>query len=144
MSWIWTRENPARWDEDKQRVFGPAELASVGMTAPERGATLPDEWWRVTDDGGTVVGYGWLDNEWRDAQITFLVDPAHRGAGVGDYIVGRLEEEAGKQGLNYIYNVVPDSHPDAAWMTKWLTDRGFTPGTGDLRRRVPAAKPTTR
>jgi hypothetical protein len=40
------------------------------------------------------------------------------------------------RGLNYIYNVVPDTHPDAAWMTRWLTAQGFTPGTGDLRRRV--------
>jgi GNAT superfamily N-acetyltransferase len=136
----WTKENPPRWDADKQRMFGPDELAAVGMTAPAAGEILADEWWHVTDDDGTIVGYGWLDNEWGDAQITFLVDPARRGAGLGDFIVAQLEAEAGRQGLNYIYNVVPDSHPDGEWMTNWLTSRGFAPGTGDLRRRVPAAR----
>lgn len=144
MSWTWTKESPARWDESKQRMFGPDELAAVGMPAPSPGAMLADEWWRVTDDSGTVVGYGWLDNEWGDAQITFLVDPAARGAGLGDYIVSSLEAEAAKQGLNYIYNVVPPSHPDPAWMTAWLLECGFTQGTGDLRRRVVAARPAAR
>ena len=140
MGLAWTKESPARWDEDKQRMFGPDELASVGMTAPEAGGILADEWWHVTDEDGTIVGYGWLDIEWGDARITFLVDPARRGAGLGDFIVGQLEAEARRQGLNYVYNVVPDSHPDPAWMTNWLASRGFTPGTGALRRRVQAAR----
>jgi len=140
MALHWTKEDNPHWDSDKQRLFGSHELASVGVEPPAPGSVIGDEWWRVTDDDGTVVGYGWLDSEWGDAQITFLVDPARRGAGIGNFIVDRLEDEAAERGLNYIYNVVPDTHPDAAWMTQWLTLRGFSPGTGDLRRHV-RAKP---
>lgn len=136
MTLRWSREDAPRWDADKQRLFGPAELAAVGLSRPDDGAAVADEWWRVTDDEGAVLGYGWLDSEWGDAQITFLVDPAHRGRGVGTFILDRLEHEAVQRGLNYIYNVVPPTHPDPAWMTAWLVQHGFTPGTGDLRRTV--------
>ena len=115
-------------------VSGP-----VGSDEPAPGAAIGDEWWRVTDDDGIVVGYGWLDSEWGAAQIALLVDRARRGAGIGNFILNRLEDEAAEHGLNYIYNVVPDTHPDADRMTRWLTERGFTDGTGDLRRHVPAA-----
>ncbi|MGI8678617.1 MAG: benzoate-CoA ligase family protein [Jatrophihabitans sp.] len=135
----WGREDAPRWDEDKQRIFGVTELASVGMLAPQAGAGVADEWWRVADDAGTTLGYGWLDSEWGDAEITFVVAADRRGAGIGEYIVGNLEREAAARGLNYIYNVVPANHPDRAWMTTWLTTHGFAAAPdGTLRRRVGA------
>jgi GNAT superfamily N-acetyltransferase len=132
----WTKENTPRWVTGKQQMFGPAELAAVGFAAPAPDEPMADEWWRVSDDDGTVVGYAWLDSEWGDAEITFLVDPARRGAGIGGFIVNQLEAEAAARGLNYIYNVVPRSHPDPVWMTGWLLGHGFGNGHGDLRRRV--------
>jgi len=139
----WTKENTPRWDADKQRLFGPEELAAVGITVPPPGTAIADEWWRVTDDEGTVAGYGWLDSEWGDAEITFVVGRARRGAGIGGFIVDRLEDEAAERGLNYIYNVVPATHPDPAWMTRWLESHGFAPGHGDLRRQVRRARTAT-
>ena len=88
------------------------DLAAAGLDPPAPGAAIADEWWQVTGDDGKVAGYGWLDSEWGDAQITFWVDPARRGEGIGDFIVDHLEAEAAARGLNYIYNVVPASHPD--------------------------------
>ena len=136
MNLHWSREDTPRWDADKQRLFGRGELAAVGLAPPAPDEPLADEWWRVSDDDGTVVGYAWLDSEWGDAEITFLVDPARRGAGIGGFIVNQLEAEAAARGLNYIYNVVPRSHPDPVWMTGWLLGHGFGNGHGDLRRRV--------
>ena len=132
----WTKEDTPRWDTGKQRMFGPAELAAVGFDQPAPGEPMANEWWRVSGDDGTVVGYGWLDSEWGDAEITFLVDPPRRGAGIGAFIVNQLEAEAAARGLNYIYNVVPRSHPDPGWMTGWLLAHGFDNSHGDLRRRV--------
>src|SRR5262249_13724706 len=82
MTLPWTKETSPRWDADKQRIFGPAELAAVGLAGPAPGQPVADEWWRVTD-GGQVAGYGWLDTEWGDARITFVVTPGRRGRGVG-------------------------------------------------------------
>src|SRR5664279_3367030 len=65
----WTKEDNPHWDADKQAVFGPADLAAVGLHPPDDGSAVADEWWRVTDDSGAVLGYGWLDSEWGDAQI---------------------------------------------------------------------------
>jgi GNAT superfamily N-acetyltransferase len=138
MALTWTKENSPRWDDAKQGVFGPAELASVGLTGPAPGEPLPDEWWRVTD-GGEVAGYGWLDSEWGDARITFVVAPGHRGRGAGAFILEHLEGEAAARGLNYIYNVVPDTHPDGPWIRNWLSTHGFHEASrGQLRRQVEA------
>jgi GNAT superfamily N-acetyltransferase len=88
-------------------------------------------------DGGEVAGYGWLDTEWGDARITFIVAPGRRGHGVGAFILERLEVEAAARGLNYIYNVVPDTHPDGPWIRNWLAGHGFHEASrGQLRRQV--------
>ncbi len=140
MTLAWHKDDDPHWDADRGRLFGDTELASVGMQRPPDGEFVADEWWRVTDGAGDLVGYGWLDSEWGDAQISFLVAPERRGQGIGEFVVDRLEEEARSRGLNYIYNVVPDTHPDRTWMTHWLSLHGFhDAGRGELRRQVHAA-----
>ena len=94
MTLTWTKENSPSWDADKQRIFGPAELAAVGLAAPSPGDPVPNEWWRVTS-ANQAAGYGWLDSEWGDARITFVVAPGQRGRGVGDFI---LEPPRGRGG----------------------------------------------
>ena len=133
----WIREDAPRWDADKQRMFGPAELAATAVTLAEPDAPVADEWWHVADAAGVTVGYGWLDSEWGDAEVTFLVAPGRRGEGIGEFIIDHLEAEAAARGLNYIYNVVPATSPDPEWVTAWLVRRGFVASDGDLRRRVP-------
>ncbi|HEX5297034.1 MAG TPA: GNAT family N-acetyltransferase [Streptosporangiaceae bacterium] len=138
MTLAWTKENSPRWDADKQRIFSPDELRAVGLPALRPGESVADEWWRVTD-GAEVAGYGWLDTEWGDARITFIVAPGRRGHGVGAFILERLEDEAAARGLNYIYNVVPETHPDGAWIRNWLALHGFREASrGQLRRQVAA------
>jgi GNAT superfamily N-acetyltransferase len=132
----WIREDAPRWDADKQRIFGRAELAATGLTPPPDGAPVADEWWHVVQESGEIVGYGWLDTEWGDAEVTFIVAAGHRGQGIGEFIVDRLAAEAVARGLNYIYNVVPATSPNPDWVTAWLTGHGFVAGDGDLRRRV--------
>ncbi|MHA3704794.1 GNAT family N-acetyltransferase [Jatrophihabitans sp. YIM 134969] len=137
MTLSWTKEARPRWDEDKDRVFTDADLAAVGLgSRPAVGDAIADEWWAVRSDDD-VVGYGWLDSEWGDAQITFSVAAAHRGAGVGSYVVDCLADEARERGLSIIYNVVPATHPDPAVVTAWLEARGFADaGEGELRKKV--------
>ena len=104
------------------------------------GDLAPGEWFRV-EDGGTVVGYGWMDCTWGDAEILLAVDPAARGRGVGTFILDRLEEEAASRGLNYLYNSVRPGHPERESVTRWLTARRFAPaGDGLLKRRVVAPR----
>jgi GNAT superfamily N-acetyltransferase len=136
MTLTWTKENSPAWDADKEQLFGPAELAATGLDQPGPGQPVANEWWRVTD-GGQTVGYGWLDSEWGDARITFLVAAGYRGHGTGEFILGRLEAEAAARGLNYIYNVVPDAHPDGPWIRHWLAHHGFREtARGQLTRQV--------
>lgn len=137
--WQWVRETPASWDEDKAAVLAGLGPGLFGLGTPQDGDALGDEWWRVEDDTGEVVGYGRLDDTWGDAEILVLVSPEHRRGGVGGFVVARLEAEAGRRGLNYIYNVVPDGHPDPEQVTGWLAAHGFEANdVGELRKKVTA------
>ena len=134
MPMTWIRENPPRWDDDKERVFGSAPDGALQVGEPEGGGPLPGEWWRVERDG-VVVGYGGMDIVWGDGQVLLVVDAAAQGGGVGDFILDRLDEEAAKRGLNRIYNTILPSHPQHAAVARWLGNRGFEPDDDDTLHR---------
>ncbi len=137
----WVRERAPVWDEPKRRIVGGAPRgtfdARYGELAP--GAPVPGEWWRVERDG-RVVGYGWLEVVWGDAEVLLATDPAARASGVGRFALARLEDEARARGLRYVYNVVRSTHPEAAAVTAWLVRRGFVAREdGSLVRAVARA-----
>lgn len=138
-AWEWIPETPATWDTRKAGVLGVLDPALFGLGRPESGDALGDEWWRVEDGDGRTVAYGRLDESWGDAEILVLVHPEARRTGVGSFVLSRLEDEAGRRGLSYIYNVVPHAHPDPEQVTDWLATHGFVGNdVGELRKRVPA------
>ena len=134
MALAWIREDTPRWDEPKRAIVGP----EIGPREPGLGELAPGEWFRV-EDGGAIVGYGWMDCTWGDAEVTFAVDPKRRKHGIGAFIVSSLANEAAARGVNYLYNAVRPAHPDRAGVTRWLESQGFEPsGDGLLKRRVQA------
>lgn len=126
MTLKWIAENPARWDDDKARIVGaaPAGVFDSRYRQLRVGERPPGEWFRV-EDGAGVVGYGWLDVNWGDAEILLATDASARGKGVGTFVLEKLAEEAHARGLNYLTNVVRPTHPDAARVSAWLSRRGF-------------------
>jgi len=136
MSLTWHRESPAHWNDDKQRIIGGAPPGVFALGPYTSGDVVPGDWWRVEDDG-RVVGYGWMDHAWGDAEVLLAVDPSAQDGGVGTFILDRLEDEAAGRGINYLYNVVPDAHPDRNDLTRWLQRRGFVAShEGGLLKRA--------
>lgn len=136
MALVWHREPGAHWDQDKQRVIGTAPEGVLAVTASPPGAVLPGDWWRVEKDG-QVIGYGWMDYSWGDAEVLLAVEPSRQSGGVGTFILDRLAEEAAARGLNYLYNVIPARHPDKEGLKRWLLQRGFVGSLeGDLFKRT--------
>ena len=137
MPLAWIRESPPLWDADKQRIIGevPSRVFAIGPFRP--GQVMPADWWRVEDDG-RVIGYGWMDHAWGDAEVLLAVDPAAQRGGAGTFILDRLEDEAAERGINYLYNEVPDAHPRRDWLEQWLRQRGFAASREGslLKRRV--------
>ena len=133
----WIHEDAPEWDEDKDAIVGGAPDGVFRLENYRKGGVIPGEWWRV-EDRGSVVGYGWMDATWGDAQILLAVAPKQQGRGVGEFILEHLELEAAGHGLNYLYNVVAPSHPERESVSNWLRSRGFEPAHDDesLRRRV--------
>jgi ribosomal protein S18 acetylase RimI-like enzyme len=137
MALRWIRESFARWDADKARIVGeapPGTFAGNYRTLRD-GAMVPGEWWRVEDDG-RVVGYGWIDVVWGDAEILLAVDPSARRHGIGSFVLTQLQSEAGRRGLHCLYNVVPLDHPRREEVTRWLQARGYREDMGRLLRTV--------
>jgi GNAT superfamily N-acetyltransferase len=137
MSFKWIHENPPYWDRNKAGIVGSAPKGIFDLGGYGDGDMVPGEWWRVEEDR-KVLGYGWMDTTWGDAEILLAVDAAAQGKGVGTFIIDRLDEEAASRGLNYLYNQVRDTHPDPGGITRWLENRGFTLSHDDrlLRRSV--------
>jgi len=132
----WIHESAAQWDAGKEALVGRAPEGIFETSQFTPGELVPGEWWRV-EDGGRVVGYGWMDCTWGDAEILLVVDPGERGRGIGSFILDQLEREARDRGLNYLYNVVPASHPEPRRLATWLGRRRFSPFDGGrLMRRV--------
>lgn len=139
----WRHEPDPTWDADKRRVIGSAPAGVFDLHYAD-GAALPGDWWTAGTADGAVVGYGWLDATWGDAEILLAVDASSRSRGVGSFVLDRLEDEAARRGLNYVYNTVRATHPDRDGLHDWLAVRGYRGGTpsGDqgttLRKRVGA------
>ena len=134
----WIHERSPSWDADKARIVGgaPAGVFDETYTTLTIGDLAPGEWWRVERDG-VVVGYGWMDVVWGDAEILVATDPAHRGAGAGSFALAKLGTEAATRGLNYVYNVVRETHPHATQLRHFLERNGFKPAEdGRLSRRA--------
>lgn len=132
----WVKDDDPRWDADRERVFATVAPGVFPGVARQPGERLPSDWWRVEDDG-RVVAYGWLDDVWGDAEILMVVDAAARGGGAGAFALARLEDEAADRGLNYVLNVVRDTHPDREAVTAWLLAHGFAAtDDGRLRKQV--------
>ncbi len=136
MGLTWQREERPRWDADKKRIIGGA-ADGVFDLAPVDGESLPGDWWSAHDDGA-VVGYGWLDSAWGDAEILLAVDPHTQRKGVGSFVLENIEHEAAARGMNYVYNRIRPHHPRRAEVQEWLEVRGFRGDGRDdtLRKHV--------
>ncbi len=142
MALSWIRESPPLWDEGKRRIVGGAPPGIFDRRYGElaEGELPPGDWWRV-EDGGTTVGYGWLDVVWGDAEILLATASDARGRGVGTFILEQLDREAKQRGLNYLYNVVRPNHPDRARVSEWLQKRGFRPSEDGSLTRATTSSP---
>src|SRR3954470_6972005 len=129
----WIKDDDPRWDDDRRRVFATVPDGVFGTAQRADGEPLTSDWWRVVE-GERVVGYGWLDDVWGDAEILLAVEESARGSGIGAFILARLEDEAAARGLNYVVNVVRDTHPKRDQVSGWFRAHGFT-GTEDGRLR---------
>ncbi|MEM9069497.1 MAG: GNAT family N-acetyltransferase [Myxococcota bacterium] len=128
LTWV-ADPGPARWDEAKARIIG-AEAPGVFDTryaGLSLGDIVPGRWFRA-ESGDEVVGFGWMDVNWGDAEILLATAPPHRGRGVGSFVLEQLRDEAQARGLRYVTNVVRPTHPESKRVIQWLEKRGFRAG----------------
>ena len=140
MPLTWTRESAPSWNADRQRVLGSAPEGALRLEGMKEAPVLSGSWWRV-EEARQVVGYGWMDVSWGDGEILLAVAASAQGHGVGTFILDRLEEEASRQGLSYIFNTVRTTHPDREGISRWLQMRGFHPADDGQRLQRQVRRP---
>jgi hypothetical protein len=89
VSFEWIHEDAPRWDDPKDAIVGGATEGVFDLGNYREGDVIPGEWWRV-EEGGKVLGYGWMDATWGEAEILLAVDPAQQKRGVGGFILTRV------------------------------------------------------
>ena len=125
MSFTWHKDLPV-WDEQKKRIIGgaPDGIFDTRFASLKVGDPIPGMWYRV-DEGDKAVGYGWVDVVWGDAEILLATETEEQSKGAGTFILEQLDAEARNMGLNYIYNIIRPTHPQADKLKAWLEARGF-------------------
>jgi len=143
-NWRWISEGqPAHWDADKKRIVGSEAPGVFDSRYADRreGDVVPGRWWRCEEQDGKVIGYGWMDVVWGDAEVLLAVSREARGRGVGSFLMEQLEREAFEHGMQYVTNVVRPTHPEKARIVAWLEKRGFHSGEdGRHFRSVPTRR----
>lgn len=131
----WTADPAPSWDADRKRIVGAWPGSFPELATANDGAPLPGRWWSA-ERGAARMGFGWMDVTWGDAEVWLAVSPDMARTGVGSFILDRLVEEARKQGLRYMYNRIPPSHPDPSRLTSWLERRSFGLSGDGLYKRL--------
>lgn len=133
----WVHEQNPVWDPDRDRIIGQAPAAVFDFSSAQDGDPMTGEWWRAEDVQG-VVGYGWMDSAWGDAEVLLAVEPHRQTHGVGSFVLDHLESEAAARGVNYVYNTVRGDRAYRARLRRWLIGRGYVadPDSDVLRKRV--------
>jgi GNAT superfamily N-acetyltransferase len=133
MDLIWIAETPPRWDSNKHHILSASPPGVFRFDDVTEGTLLPGDWWRVETASGDIVAYGWLDVTWGWAPVLLAVAPDARETGVGTFVLDNLASEGAKRGLHYLFNVIPEAHPEPESLAMWLESRGFEPAQTDVR-----------
>jgi GNAT superfamily N-acetyltransferase len=133
----WVKDDDPRWDADRERVFAGLGADVFPGVVRQEGKHLASDWWRV-EDGERVVGYGWLDDVWGDAEILLVVEERARGGGAGAFALAHLEGEAAARGLNYGSSGTGSPAPTTAGSTSRSVTRSATSASTSVAAPGPA------
>ena len=92
----WVKDDDPRWDADRERVFATVPDGVFRPSCPAAAASGCPATGGGSEAGRRVVGYGWLDDVWGDAEILLAVEDGARGTGAGAFALARLEDGGGR------------------------------------------------
>jgi ribosomal protein S18 acetylase RimI-like enzyme len=120
-SWARTAQEVQAWCSQSEAPVPPDVVAGWSQA--------PDVLAYLLVDGAEPIGYGelWVDDEEAEVELArLIVEPAHRGRGVGRDMVARLVQKA----MHHHSSVLMRVHPDNLAARRCYAAAGFT--------RVPA------
>lgn len=126
---MWIKENEPIWDGDKERIFIGTEPGCFNFNpnAMVLNNRLSDHWWKLQSHDGRVIGYGWINEEKNDAEVSVVVSKEEKcnSKHYGTNILLNLENEAKGIGYNEVIAIVQPENPNASRVIHWLFNNGY-------------------
>jgi GNAT superfamily N-acetyltransferase len=120
------KEEHSVWDTEKEIIFAEVSDGTFdNLNNLELGSQLNQEWWKLIDDNERVLGFGWINYENGDFEISLVVDTNHQGEGLGSFIIEKLEAIALEKGFNEVVAIVKKTNPNSEEMIDWLYKKSY-------------------
>jgi GNAT superfamily N-acetyltransferase len=127
------------WDIEKETIFDKIEKGTFEFCNLEIGITLDQDWWKLVDYNERVLGFGWINYEQGDFEISLAVNEDSKGIGLGSFIVKELERIAKEQGFNETVAIIKQSNPNSSKIVEWFYKKGYAvyiPGLEGMERKT--------
>ncbi|WP_339243074.1 GNAT family N-acetyltransferase [Paenibacillus sp. FSL F4-0243] len=132
-------ENPI-WDNEKENIVGNVEVGTFNLENVVVGEELCQEWFKLIDDNVGVLGFGWIDYNNNNFEISVAVHKDYQGSGSGSIIIEELERIAKEKGFNEVRGIVKSSNPNAVKMIEWLYRKNYKAYWMGLQRMEPKSQ----
>ncbi|MCM0625132.1 GNAT family N-acetyltransferase [Lysinibacillus sp. OL1_EC] len=119
------KEENSIWNIEKETIVAEAGEGTFDNSNSELGTLLNQEWWKLIDDNERLIGFGWVDYENDDFEISVAVTKEYQGLGLGSFILVELEHIAKEKGFNETVAIVKESNQESDKMIKWLYKKGY-------------------
>jgi GNAT superfamily N-acetyltransferase len=91
----------------------------------ELGKILHHEWWKLINNDERALGFGWVNYENDEFEISLVVDSNYQGLGLGSFIMENLETLALEKGFFETVARVKESNPNSEEMIVWLYKKNY-------------------
>jgi GNAT superfamily N-acetyltransferase len=118
------KENEPIWDLGKERIIRQSPQGTFDLHTVI-GGSLGQEWYKLINDGGVTVAFGWLDIRGDRIEVSLAVDQAYSKLGYGSLIINEMELRAKEMGFNLLAAIVKVTNPSSLRMIKWLYQKGY-------------------
>lgn len=94
-------EQNSKWDKDKKDII-EKENDSFNLNIEGDSLLLAGIWYKFFDENKNIIGYGWINTNDSEAEVSICLKNEYRGNKYSYIILDKLEEEVKCMGYNII------------------------------------------
>lgn len=119
------KEENSMWDSEKKAIFENIETGTFDLNEFKLGNRLGNEWWRIVNEDDDVLGFGWINYEDQDFEVSIAINSHSRGEGLGSFVLDKFEQIAKEKKYEQIVAIVKKTNPNSSMMIEWLYKKNY-------------------